>query len=123
MEIRWEPSWGTPSWGTLPQAKEIGRPLAPAHQDPLKQQKREKERLKKQRAAQRAAEAAESGMCRAAAPLKHGPTPRPDDCVSAKHCQRRFRTAVEAAAAAFTSAGLPDFAVAAASALCAPKNL
>ena len=89
----------------------MGRPLAPAHQDPVKQQKRERERLKKQRAAQRAAEAAENGVC--PAPLKHGPKPLPDEAVSAGHRQKRARKAVKAAVAVVTGAGLPDLAAAA----------
>ena len=92
-----------------------GAPLKPAHSDPLKQAKREKERLARQgsreRAAQRAVVAKETGV--ALLTPRRGPTPLPDEQVSRGHRQKRARLAVKAAAAAVTAAGLPDFAVAA----------
>ena len=92
-----------------------GAPLKPAHSDPLKQAKREKERLARQgsreRAAQRAVVAKETGV--ALLTPRRGPTPLPDEQVSRGHQQKRARLAVKAAAAAVTAARLPDFAVAA----------
>jgi hypothetical protein len=109
------------SWVTMDVAEATGKkgrgaPLKPAHSDPLKQAKREKERLAKQgvreRAAQRAAAAKEAGVALLAP--RRGPTPLPDDRVSDGHRKKRARLAIKTAVAAVTDAGLPDFAIVAA---------
>ena len=115
FSIEMEPRWATTVVGNPTQVKKRGGQLKPAHSDPLIQAKREKERLAKQgkreRAAQRAAAAEETGVA-SPAPTR-GPSPLPDSQVTAGHRAKRARKVVKAVVAAVTAAGLPDFASAA----------